>query len=91
MTAVVGEEFRDSQLREYRTEAEGCNGGRGNGGGGEYPTFLLSRDQNQLNPSVHISRGSKPFLILDLSSRYTRNTEPVLALLQVATRTGEDG
>ena len=59
--------------------------------GGEYPTFLLSRDQNQLNPSVHISRGSKPFLILDLSSRYTRNTEPVLALLQVATGTGQDG
>jgi len=66
-------------------------GGEETEGGGEYPTFLLSRDQNQLNPSVHISRGSKPFLILDLSSRYTRNTEPVLALLQVATRTGEDG
>ena len=55
MTAVVGEEFRDSQLRSTGPRLR-VERGEESQGGGIYPTFLLSRDQNQLNPSVHISR-----------------------------------
>lgn len=90
MTAVVGEEFRDSQLRSTGPRLRVERGEESQGGGNISNLSSITRPKSAESKCSH-QQGSKPFVILDLSSGFTRSTKPVLTLLQVVTGTGEDG